>query len=300
MQFNNPKVSVIIPTYNRRHLIQSTINSVLNQNYSDYELIVVDDASTDETVDFISDTRGSIPNLRLICLEENRGAAYARNQGIQSATGDFIAFLDSDDLWEPNFLEQMDSALESHQESVLAFSNASETDVSLTTTYFNFSPWQDYPIVTHRILLTLDIILTMSVVMVRRIALLQTGLLNENLKICHDKDLYLRLLRLGTFIHIPEILVKKISHDGNLVNQQLQLVEEDQKVIDLFFADPINDCYKSCEAEARSYILLRKAKLVKRLDRDYLQTFRLFMQACLWSPKYVYHQIKDKVRRQLK
>ena len=300
MQCNNPKVSVIIPTYNRRHLIQPAIKSVLNQTFIDYELIIIDDASIDGTVDFISNNYGSIPFLQLIYLEQNRGAAGARNVGIQSARGDFIAFLDSDDLWEPNYLEKMISALESDRDSVLAFSKGIETDLALRTTHCNFSPWQGYPIVTHRILLTLDIILTMSAVMIRRSALLQVGLLNENLKICHDKDLYLRLLSLGKFIHVPEILVKKIAHDENLVKQLILLVEEDRKVIDIFFSDPINDCYKSYEAEARSYVLIRKAKLVRWLSRDYLLAFRLFMQAFLWSPKYIYRQIQDKKTRLFK
>ena len=100
---NTPTVSVIIPTYNRAHLIGRAIQSVLNQTYQDFEIIVVDDASKDNTEEVVKSFRDE----RIIYLrhENNRGAQTARNTGIKAAKGGWIAFLDSDDEWLPQRLE---------------------------------------------------------------------------------------------------------------------------------------------------------------------------------------------------
>ena len=100
---SNIKVSVIVPTHNRAHTIRRCLDSALGQTISPYEVIVVDDASTDDTtsvVKSISDER-----LRLITMPSNKGAQAARNVGIKNAKGDHIAFLDSDDEWVPEKLE---------------------------------------------------------------------------------------------------------------------------------------------------------------------------------------------------
>ena len=96
-----PTVSVIIPTYNRGHCLHDAINSVLAQSFQDFELIVVDDGSTDET-SHIVEAYGQY--LKLI-RQANAGAASARNTGIMASQGQWVAFLDSDDLWEPDKLE---------------------------------------------------------------------------------------------------------------------------------------------------------------------------------------------------
>ena len=103
-KFGSPVVSVIIPTYNRAHLIGRAIRSVLDQTYQDWELIVVDDASTDDIPGIVKGfTDGRVKYIR---HDENKGAAAARNTGIQAARGAYIAFLDSDDEWLPEKLER--------------------------------------------------------------------------------------------------------------------------------------------------------------------------------------------------
>ena len=97
----NPTVSVIIPTYNRAHLVDRAIQSVLNQTYKDFELIIVDDGSTDNTEDIIKEFQKKDERIKYIRHEENRGGSAARNTGIKAAKGEYIAFLDSDDEWLP-------------------------------------------------------------------------------------------------------------------------------------------------------------------------------------------------------
>ncbi|MCK5508758.1 MAG: glycosyltransferase family 2 protein, partial [Desulfobacterales bacterium] len=96
----NPLVSVIIPTYNRGWILKETLNSVLAQDFTNFELIVVDDGSTDNTQDILNSYKENI----IVLQQNNKGVSAARNMGITSASGRFIAFLDSDDLWLPKKL----------------------------------------------------------------------------------------------------------------------------------------------------------------------------------------------------
>lgn len=102
---NGNLVSIITPAYNSEKYIIDTIQSVKSQTYKNWEMIIVDDYSTDNTVNIVSEEMKKDSRIKLIKLNKNQGAAIARNTGINSAKGRYIAFLDSDDLWEPNKLE---------------------------------------------------------------------------------------------------------------------------------------------------------------------------------------------------
>jgi len=101
-----PNVSVIIPTYNRAQIIGRAIESALNQTYQNIELIIIDDGSTDNTMEVIKKYRSWDKRVKYICHEKNRGGSAARNTGIKIALGKYIAFLDSDDEWLPKKLEK--------------------------------------------------------------------------------------------------------------------------------------------------------------------------------------------------
>jgi len=109
-----PLVSVTVPTYNRWPLVAESIDSVLAQDYPNFEIIVVDDGSTDGTGEHIAATYGD--RIEYI-WQENQGAAAARNQGIRAARGEYIAFLDSDDTWLPGKLSSQVDALQAHPEA---------------------------------------------------------------------------------------------------------------------------------------------------------------------------------------
>ena len=114
-----PKISVVIPAYNAEHTIKETIESVLQQTFSDFELIVINDGSTDRTLEVVQ----SITDSRLNVLSyENGGLSVARNRGIYQATGEFIAFLDADDLWTSDKLELQLAALQEHPDAGVAYS----------------------------------------------------------------------------------------------------------------------------------------------------------------------------------
>lgn len=105
-------ISVILPTYNRAYCLEASMNSVLNQSYPDLELIIVDDGSDDGTKELVENMQQTDPRVRYFYTQINQGAAAARNYGIERASGDYLAFQDSDDLWRPEKLslqmKQMD------------------------------------------------------------------------------------------------------------------------------------------------------------------------------------------------
>lgn len=115
----NELVSIIVPVYNVEKYIRETCESVVRQTYEEWELILVDDCSTDHSCDVIQEWMQNYGEnkIRLICLKENQGAACARNRGLQEARGRYIAYIDADDLWSPqklerelNFLRENDAA----------------------------------------------------------------------------------------------------------------------------------------------------------------------------------------------
>ncbi len=100
-----PLITIITPSYNSQNFIQQTIDSIVSQTYKNWELILVDDASTDSTIEIINKNISSNSNIILIRNESNQGAGVTRNKGINAAKGDYITFLDADDLWKPEKLE---------------------------------------------------------------------------------------------------------------------------------------------------------------------------------------------------
>lgn len=108
------KYSVVIPLYNKEHHIENTLRAVLNQTYGDYEVIVVDDGSTDNSLEVARKVKSD--KIKII-TQENAGVAVARNTGIYNAEGEYIAFLDADDEWKENYLETINSIVDKFQQS---------------------------------------------------------------------------------------------------------------------------------------------------------------------------------------
>ncbi len=107
-----PSVSVITPAYNAARFVRETIKSVQAQTFTDWEMIVIDDCSTDNTKDVVEEQAGNDPRIRLLRMDKNSGQALARNKGMRVARGKYIAFLDSDDLWLPEKLAMQTEFME--------------------------------------------------------------------------------------------------------------------------------------------------------------------------------------------
>lgn len=117
----DPSVSVIIPTYNCSNYISNSIESVLAQTHPPAEILIVDDASTDDTPAVVS--AHSDPRIRYIRAARNEGSAAARNRGMALAAGDYLAFLDADDLWRPTMLEKQVAMMQHDRELICSFTN---------------------------------------------------------------------------------------------------------------------------------------------------------------------------------
>lgn len=112
METMMPRVSIILPTYNAQKTLKKTIDSVREQTFSDWELLILDDASTDDTVAIARECEGQDDRIRVIVNSGNQGVAATRNRGIQEARGEYVAFLDSDDTWLSGKLERQIEKLE--------------------------------------------------------------------------------------------------------------------------------------------------------------------------------------------
>ena len=122
------RVSVIIPAYNAAATVAATVDSVLGQTFSDFEIICVDDGSTDRTKAILSGYSAKYPDRMRLADQPNNGPAAARNHGARLSSGEYLAFLDADDIWMPNFLERTVAALDADPALALVYCNASLAD----------------------------------------------------------------------------------------------------------------------------------------------------------------------------
>jgi len=205
---SKPLVSVIIPTFNRGYCLEESIRSVLQQNFVDFELIVVDDGSTDNTSELVA----RFPTVKLIRLEKNRGVSFARNRGMVEAQGDCIAFLDSDDLWEKDKLASQVKWIERDFHAVY-------TDEIWIRNGVRVNPMnkhRKYSGDIFRYCLPLCIV-SPSSVLLRAEVLREVGGFDESMPVCEDYDLWLRIAKHYPFHFIAEkLIVKRGGHEDQL------------------------------------------------------------------------------------
>ncbi|ABA20467.1 Glycosyl transferase, family 2 [Trichormus variabilis ATCC 29413] len=183
-----PTISVIIPAYNAERTILATISSVQQQTFSDFELIIINDGSTDRTLELIQ----NIQDERLkIFSYENGGLPVARNRGISLASGEFIAFLDADDLWTPDKLELQLAALQQNPEAGVAYSWTYFMDEQGKSSIPGVSLFFEGDVQAN--LLVNNFLASGSNPLVRKQAIESVGDFDSNYKACEDWDYWLRL-----------------------------------------------------------------------------------------------------------
>jgi len=185
------RVSVIIPTYNRASAVCEAIGSVLDQTYGDLEVLVVDDGSTDGTAGIVAETFGPDPRVKVLS-RPNGGPAAARNHGIRQARGELIAFLDSDDLWEPDKLELQVAQLDAEPDVALSFTDRISQDAPGGRTRFRETGFDGRTGIAS--LVAGNIPISTPCVVVRRAVLESVGLFDETFTCAEDWDLWLRVL----------------------------------------------------------------------------------------------------------
>jgi glycosyltransferase involved in cell wall biosynthesis len=205
-----PLVSVIIPTYNRGWIVKEAIDSVLEQDFHDYELIVVDDGSVDDTPAILNAYGKKITVLR----QANQGVSAARNRGIAAASGRLIAFLDSDDLWLPRKLSTQVEFFNDHPQAAI-----SQTQERWIRNGVRVNPKQRHHKFSGMIFersLALCLV-SPSAVMIKKSLFDSVGVFDESLPACEDYDLWLRIsCRYPVHLIETPLIIKRGGHDDQL------------------------------------------------------------------------------------
>jgi glycosyltransferase involved in cell wall biosynthesis len=205
-----PQVSVIIPTYNRAWIIKEAVDSVLAQDYKNFELIVVDDGSTDNTSDVLA---GYGEYVRVL-FQENKGVSAARNRGVAEASGQFVAFLDSDDLWLPKKLSVQVEFFNQTPDALIC-----QTEEVWMRNGIRVNPKKRHNKPSGMIFEpSLELCLVSpSAVMIRREVLYSAGGFDETLPACEDYDLWLRLsCQFPVYLIEVPLIIKRGGHDDQL------------------------------------------------------------------------------------
>jgi glycosyltransferase involved in cell wall biosynthesis len=207
------KISVIIPTYNRAHVLSRAIDSVLAQSHAADEIIVVDDGSTDETVSLI---KNNYPQLNLIS-QSNKGVSAARNNGIKNSEGTWICLLDSDDSWQSDKLEKQIKAVTDNPEYLLCHTNETwYRDGKVLNQGKKHEKRGGY--IFHHCLPLCAI--SPSSVMINKAIFDDIGLFDEALPACEDYDMWLRICCKHPVLFIDEALTNKYGgHEDQLSRQ---------------------------------------------------------------------------------
>jgi glycosyltransferase involved in cell wall biosynthesis len=211
-----PTVSVIIPTYNRRRCLQDALESVFAQTYRDYEVVVVDDGSTDGTDVVVAGLRDRL-RFRYI-RQENTGEAGARNRGLEAARGSLIAFLDSDDVWLPDLLERESSIL------------AADSSVALVCARSMTAGRLSRKVISREDVLVGDLFARLfqknfvnnSTVVARKSCLAEAGGFNEAYPTFYDYDLWLKVSRKHALAYVNRCLARCGRQGDNLSKDQLR------------------------------------------------------------------------------
>jgi glycosyltransferase involved in cell wall biosynthesis len=254
---------VVIATYNRARLLKETIESVLKQTFRDFELIVVDDGSTDDTEEVLESYGDRLRYFR----EENRGPSVARNLGIHHARASWISIQDSDDICAPNHLKTLFGFVEKNPDCGMVFANGSYLD-DPGPKRKTIIPHEKSKRMAESGVELADLfstsIVRLQAALLSKEALLSIGGLDETLRICMDLDLGFRLFVRYPVAYLDEVVFFYRRHEGNIGrNQELRLLEN-LRVIEKL----VQDSPRAEQILGRKQIDRRKAYRYYRLARS--------------------------------
>jgi glycosyltransferase involved in cell wall biosynthesis len=260
MPIGAPLISVVIATYNRASLLRETLDSVVTQTFRDFEIIVVDDGSTDETEALVKSYGHTLRYIR----QENRGPSAARNVGIQNARANWISIQDSDDVCTADHLESLYGVVKKSNELGMVFANGGYIGGPKTKTIIPLEKSKRLARDRVKLVDLFDVsIVRLQAALLSRQVLLAIGGLDETLRIAMDLDLAFRV-----FIRFPVAYLNKVvffyrRHQGSIGgNEELRQLEN-LKVIDKL----VQEFPESIEILGRHHINRRKAHRFYRLAK---------------------------------
>ncbi|MCG6137604.1 MAG: glycosyltransferase family 2 protein [Nostoc sp. LLA-1] len=225
-----PKVSVIIPTYNAMKYLPDTLESVLKQTFTNFEVLIINDGSSDHILEWSAKLLD--PRVKLIS-QTNQGVSIARNTGIAHAQGEYIAFLDADDLWEPTKLEKQTSCLDNKPTVGLVYTWTILVDENKNTigkiyaSHAEGNVWQK--------LLETDEMCNSSSAMVRRCCFETVGVFDPNLAFAEDMDMWLRIAAIYPFAVVKETLTLYRQHSTNTTKNREGMIHGLRTLIEKTF-----------------------------------------------------------------
>lgn len=262
----SPKVSVLMSAYNAATHIQSAINSVLNQTFTDWELLVIDDGSTDQTSTILQTFHD--PRLRLLKNNLNIGLTKSLNLALRQARGEYVARLDADDLSLPERFSQQVHFLDRHPEIVLVGTLAKLIDSEGSLFDYQKTP-TDPDIIKFSLLFGNPI--THSSIMFSRKIVLDLGGYNEQFRYAQDFDLYSRLVQKHRIAILPELLVKYRRHSQSITLHQ----NSRQSAEDFALRTVFNNIQQYLAITPEDFLLIKQGLLIKnRPSLSPIQTLR--------------------------
>jgi glycosyltransferase involved in cell wall biosynthesis len=249
-----PSVSVIIPTFNRSQTLRRAVDSVLRQSFRDFELIIVDDGSQDETITLLSSIRD--PRIKVLS-QLNHGVSHARNRGIEASRGDLICFLDSDDAWCPNKLARQIDILKDDPRYQVIYTNEiwirNGVRVNQKKKHRKYSGW------IYSNCLPLCIISPSSVLMHRSIVEQENGF-NESFPVCEDYELWLRIASKHPIYFLDELLIYKYGgHSDQLSRSRWGLdLFRIQAMVKMYESGRLTPYLENCTANE----IIRKSQIL--------------------------------------
>ncbi len=226
-----PKVSVIIPAYNAMSYLPETLESVLQQTFTDLEILIVNDGSSDNIVEWASSLTD--PRIKLIS-QSNQGVSIARNTALSNAKGEYIAFLDADDLWEQTKLEKQVQFLDNHP------------TVGLVATWMILTDENNNPLSEVKIdfkqgnirkeIIEISLIPCGSIPMVRRVCFDEVGLFDSTLRFGEDWEMWTRIAANYDFGLIKELLVYYRQHSKNSSKNSQEILPDFDRLIEKMFS----------------------------------------------------------------
>ncbi|MFO7654015.1 MAG: glycosyltransferase family A protein [Candidatus Krumholzibacteriia bacterium] len=216
-----PRVTVLVPAFNRDEYLPATLESVLRQTFTDWECLVVDDGSTDGTPAIAAAFAARDRRFRYERLPHNRGVSAARNRGVELARGEYVAFLDSDDLFAPDKLAWQVAALDAEPTAVLVYGETLQfrgDDPREGAIYLERLPHKPQGSAFEHLLCCSAIYAPL----VRRDALRRTTGFDESLPWGEDWDAWLQVARLGRILHEPRVALHYRLHPGNASGRALE------------------------------------------------------------------------------
>jgi len=224
-------VDVIIPAYNAEKFIERTLKSVVSQTHLPEKIIIVDDGSTDETVNIINDFKKNSKVKIDLHQQENRGPNAARNAGLKHSTSEFVAFLDADDIWEKEKLEKQLRIFEKNEFEKLglvytAYDLIDENDEKIKQSFlvFKLDPGLRGD-VFDKMFDAMKITGSCSGVLIKSACFEKTGFFDETLKGAEDWDMWIRISQYFEIDYVNEVLVRVRLHRNNSHNNQIMMAK---------------------------------------------------------------------------